>query len=222
MEVSINDILLNLVTRVTNRVLLGDPDCYDEQWAKASMTYSANVTLTIGFLRLLPSFMRPLAALFLPPVRKVRTNVQLAKEALVPIIERRREAEANSADYGKPDDYLQWIMDAATGNDARPDNLAHRVLLVFLGAAHTSTMAGTHVFYDLCAMPQYFEPLRTEISDILKEDGGWSSNTAAKMRKMDSFLRESQRTGPNGIRESTTPTATSPDCGWQKYTKVGV
>ena len=199
---NINEILLKIIGQATNRVLLGDPDCYDERWAKASVTYAENATLTIGLLRLLPSFIRPLAALLLPPALKVHTNIQLAKEALIPIIERRREAEKITVDYRKPDDYLQWIMDAATGDDVRSDKLAHRVLLVFIGAAHTSTMAGTHVFYDLCAMPQYFEPLREEISSILREDGGWGPNTFAKMRKMDSFLRESQRISPNGIRES--------------------
>ena len=92
------------------------------------------------------------------------------------------------------------MIDAAVDEQARPDNLAHRLLLVFLGAAHTSTMAGARVCYDLRAMPKYIEPLRAEISELLKEDGGWGPITPMKMRKMGSFLRESQRTNPSSPR----------------------
>ena len=164
------------------------------------MNYAANVTLTIGILRLFPSFMRPLVALMVPAVWNVQKNLQLAKKALVPIINQRYEAMKNNIDYQKPDDFLQWMMDAAVDDEARPDKLAHRLLTVFLGAAHTSTMAGAHVCYDLCAMPDYIEPLRDEIFGLLEEDGGWNPTTPNKMRKMDSFLRESQRTSPPSLR----------------------
>ena len=168
------------------------------------MNYAGNVTLTIGILRLFPGFMPALVALFVPAVWNVQTNLRLAKKALVPIIDQRREAEKNNADYQKPDDLLQWMMDAAVGDEGQSEKLAHRQLIVFLGAAHTSTMAGRHVCYYLAAMPEYVEPLRDEISGLLNEDGGWGPNTPSKMRKMDSFLRESQRINPQAIREYLT------------------
>ena len=170
------------------------------------MNYAGNVTLTIGIMRLFPVFMRPLAALFVPAVWNVQTNLRLAKKTLVPIIDRRREAEKNKADYQKPDDFLQWLIDAAVGDDGQSEKLAHRQLIAFLGAAHTSTMAGTHACYDLAAMPEYVEPLRDEISGLLNQDGGWGPNTPSKMRKMDSFLRESQRVNPQAIRAYLTTT----------------
>ena len=164
------------------------------------MNYAGNVTLTIGMIRLFPLFMRPLAALLVPAVWNVHKNLRLAKKALIPIIDQRREAEKSNVDHQKPDDFLQWMMDAAVGDDGTSEKLAHRQLITFLGAAHTSTMAGTHACYDLAAMPEYVEPLRDEISGLLNEDGGWGPNTPSKMRKMDSFLRESQRVNPQAIR----------------------
>ena len=168
------------------------------------MGYAANATLTIGVIRLFPGFMRPLVAPLLPPVRKVESNLQLATRVLIPIINQRREAGKGDVNYKRPDDFLQWMIDAAVDEQARPDNLARRLLIVFLGAAHTSTMAGAHVCYDLCAMPEYIEPLRAEISELLKEDGGWGPTTPMKMRKMDSFLRESQRKNPPSLRMHST------------------
>lgn len=203
-EVSIRDVMLNLISRVTSRVLLGDRDCHNADWAKASRDYAANVTLTIGVLRLFPSTIRPLVASMVPAVWKVERNLNLAKKALIPIIEQRRQAEEkDGADYQKSDNFLQWMMDAAVGEEAKSDKLAHLLVIVFLAAAHTSTMAGTHVCYDLCAMPEYIEPLRNEIRGLLREDGDWSPTTPARMRKMDSFFRESQRLSPPSIRKAT-------------------
>ena len=200
-EVRIYEIVLKLVARVSNRILLGDPDCYDEDWAQASMAFAENVTLTMMILRLFPPILRPFIALITPSAWKVQENLRKAKRILAPIIEERRRAEKDSLDYQKPDDFLQWMMDGANEEESHPDKLAHRQLIVFLGAAHTTTMAGAHVIYDLCAMPSYVEPLRAEISALLKEEGGWSPAMPNKMRKMDSFLRESQRVNPPSLCE---------------------
>ena len=57
-------------------------------------------------------------------------------------------------------------------------------------------MAGAYVMYDLYARTEYIEPLRAEISTLLKEEGGWSAAMPQKMHKMNGFLRESQRHSP--------------------------
>ena len=144
----IYEVVLKLVARISNRILLCDPDCYNEGWAQASMAFAENVTLTILVLRLFPPFLRPFIALIAPSAWNVQRNLRKAKEVLVPIIEERRRAEKDSLDYQKPDDFLQWMIDGANEDENRPEKLAHRQLIVFLGAAHTTTMAGAHVMYD--------------------------------------------------------------------------
>ena len=74
-------------------------------------------------------------------------------------------------------------MDGASEDESRPVKLAHRQLLVFPCAAHTTTMAAAHVMYDLCAMPSYIEPLRAEISALLKEQGEWSQRYLTRCSK---------------------------------------
>lgn len=165
------------------------------------MIYAENVSLTTMILRAFPPIVRPLIALIAPPAWKVQMNLRAAKQSLIPLIEKRRQAEQLGSSYKKPDDFLQWMMDAANESEGRSDKLAHRQLLVFLGAAHTSTMAGAHVMYDLYARAEYIEPLRAEISTLLEEEGGWSPAVPNKMRKMDSFLRESQRLSPVSLRK---------------------
>ena len=200
MEVRIYEVLLKLIARLSNRVLLDDSLCYNQEWADASLNFAENVLLTNMTLRLFPPLMRPLIALLTPAAWKVQIYLRAAKKALLPTILERYQAEKDGLDDEKPNDFLQWMIDGANEDERRPDKLAHRQLIVFLGAAHTTTMAGTHTIYDLSARPEYIEPLRAEISSLLDEEGGWNPAVPNKMHKMDSFLRESQRCSPASLR----------------------
>ncbi|KAF7513027.1 hypothetical protein GJ744_011293 [Endocarpon pusillum] len=57
-------------------------------------------------------------------------------------------------------------------------------------------MTTAHSLYDMIARPEYLEPLREEIKQVMEEDGGWQKTTISKMRKMDSFVKEAQRMSP--------------------------
>ncbi len=197
-EVNIFEIILNLVARLTNRVLLAEPDCYNKEWAESSMRYSESVTMTTMILKLFPLWLRPAIALVLPSARNVQTNLQRARKAMIPIINKRRQSETNDPNYQKPNDFLQWMMDAADSTEARPEKLAHRLLNMVLGSAHTTTMTGTHAMYDLCAMPEYIPALLDELT-TLTSASGWDKTTPTRMWKMDSFLRESQRRNPASL-----------------------
>lgn len=117
------------------------------------------------------------------------------------IAERRAEAAAGGEDYQKPNDLLQWMMEAANENDGQPHKLAHRQLLLSLASIHTTTMSAAHCLYDLCAHTEYFEPLREEAFEVMREDAGWKKTTLNKMRKLDSLLKESQRVNPPSLRK---------------------
>jgi hypothetical protein len=46
--------------------------------------------------------------------------------------------------------------------------------------------------YFLAEHPEYTKPLREEIESVTEEEG-WTKASMAKMRKLDSFFRETQR-----------------------------
>lgn len=73
-------------------------------------------------------------------------------------------------------------------------------------------MSLTQAIFDLAAHPEYFEILREEIKEVLAIDGydvdgeGFvklKKPSYTKLKKLDSFLKESQRLSPIGIRESS-------------------
>lgn len=59
---------------------------------------------------------------------------------------------------------------------------------------HTTSQLVTNSFYDLAARPEYIEILREEAKHVLNESGGeWPLDDMAKLKKMDSFMKEVQR-----------------------------
>ena len=52
--------------------------------------------------------------------------------------------------------------------------------------------------YRLLSHPEYIEPLRQEVEAVVAEEG-WTKAGMDKMRKIDSFLRETQRIDPDGL-----------------------
>lgn len=73
---------------------------------------------------------------------------------------------------------------------------------------HTIGYALSRVVFDLAARPEYLGPLRQEIDEAVRQDGYeldesghkvLRKTTYVKLRKVDSFLRESQRLFPSKI-----------------------
>lgn len=54
--------------------------------------------------------------------------------------------------------------------------------------------------FDLTSRPEYIQPLRDEVEEVRKKHGNvWTKASVAGLRKMDSFLKESQRFRPPGL-----------------------
>ena len=200
-KINIYETMLSIISRMSNRVFLGKPDCYDQAWAQASLGYAESFTWTVMILKLFPSIFHPLVAWFLPSTWRLTSYMRAAQDALVPIIKRRQQAQRDGLEEKSSNHFLDWIIATAEPGNDRPEKEALRLLMVFLGAGHTSTMAATHTCYDLCSRPEYLEPLRAEVWGLLQEEGGWSKTVLNKMQKMDSFLKESQRLNPASARK---------------------
>lgn len=167
------------------------------------MDYSEYAFRTIITIRIFPDWAKPFVGIFIPYSWKVSAALRKAQRIIVPVINERRRAQAQAygdSSYQKPNDFLQWMMDEADEDDGQPHKLAHRLLILTLAAVHTTSMAATQALFDLSARPEYVEPLYQEVSQAVKEDAGFKKTTLVKMRKLDSFMRESQRLSPPSLR----------------------
>jgi cytochrome P450 len=117
---------------------------------------------------------------------------------LVLLINERRQRQAKGE---KLDEYIMtWMMELANDAEYPAENIAQRYIYTIIGSMHTVTAAVVNTVYDLCERPDYVEPLRQEVAQVLEETDGWQKETANQMLRMDSFLKEVQRMNPPSAR----------------------
>ncbi|KAM3522815.1 hypothetical protein MY4038_008455 [Beauveria bassiana] len=172
----------------------------DEAWLATAIAYSENGFAHSLLLRVFPDWAKPVAALCLPTGWSVGAALRRARRQLVPLIRERRRRETADVDYVRPNDFLQHLMDGG-GADDNDDNITvQRLMVVYLGAGPSTMIAILQILLDLCAHPEYIEPLRQEAIQVLRGSGGYSRQALADMRRLDSFMRETQRlSSPTGL-----------------------
>ncbi|KIJ05875.1 hypothetical protein PAXINDRAFT_92824, partial [Paxillus involutus ATCC 200175] len=178
-----------VVCRTTNRVFVGLPLCRNSDWIDLTNRFTLDVIKGGVMIALFPKVLAPLVARFMT---SVPGTARRAMKHLSPIIEERRShlgLEYGKDGADKPNDFLSWLMNHPEASDSSIKDLTLRILSLNFAAIHSFTQA----LYNLAANPQYMKPLREEVESIVETDG-WSKGALMRMRKIDSFLKESQRT----------------------------
>lgn len=121
---------------------------------------------------------------------------------VLPELERRSKESANGE--SKPhNDMIEWMQQRAKKlGDRSFDSreLANLQMLTATAAIHTTRLAIIHALYDLAARPEYIEPLRREIFEVTKDNNDTlRKQHLTRMRKLDSFMKESQRHNPPSV-----------------------
>ena len=180
-------ILTRIVARASSRMFGGTALSRNEAWTDTMINFTTDSFLAAQRLKDFPAVARPIASWFIPELKRVFEHFSRAEKLIIPMYKHRR----GTGD--REDDLLQWMMDNAEG---RTDQVLSAINLhVAFAAIHTSAVAVTHIVYDLCAYPEYLQPLRDEMQEAL---GGEVPTKKAllSMPRLDSFMRESQRFNP--------------------------
>ncbi|CVL02157.1 gibberellin cluster-C20-oxidase [Fusarium mangiferae] len=195
--------ILDIIARISSRIYLGDQLCRNEAWLKITKTYTTNFYTASTNLRMFPRSIRPLAHWFLPECRKLRQERKDAIGIITPLIERRRELRRAALAAGQPlpvfHDAIDWSEQEAeaAGTGASFDPVIFQLTLSLL-AIHTTYDLLQQTMIDLGRHPEYIEPLRQEVVQLLREEG-WKKTTLFKMKLLDSAIKESQRMKPGSI-----------------------
>ncbi|KAF8526939.1 cytochrome P450 [Hysterangium stoloniferum] len=190
-QMRVMEAVTTIICRSSNRIFVGAPLCRDPEYVKLNIQFALHITLAAHIIRLFPKFLKPLVVRFLTNVPQ---SIQKASAHLAPIIEeRQRKIDAHGKDYpDKPNDLLSWLMDEAVGPERTARNLTLRMLITNFSAIHTTSVAFSNALFQLAARPEYIHPLREEIERVVSEEG-WCKEALSRMVKLDSFLKESQR-----------------------------
>lgn len=181
--------MVGIITKNASRMFGGTEISRNGEWLKSAADYSMDVVSVAVKLRPYPAFVRPLIYPFLEGSKLLDHHLHVAKKTFSHIFAERLALKEGD---DKPIDMLQWLADSARGSDRNPDVLAHNMLFMALASVHTSSATIIHVLFDLCANPEFMDELRQDVQQAVSESG-WTLASIAKMKKIDSFMKESQR-----------------------------
>ncbi|KAF8503961.1 cytochrome P450, partial [Gautieria morchelliformis] len=184
--------VMNVVGRASNRIFVGAPLCRDPELLALNIAFTFNVVNSGRIIASLPNLLKPIVTRLLTTTPKA---IRIALKHIKPIIEERmRKIEEYGSDYpDKPVDMISWLLDEAQGKERTPENLTRRLLSLNFAAIHTSSISFTGALFNLASRPEYIQPIREEVEAVVAEEG-WTKVAMSRMRKLDSFLKESQRT----------------------------
>ncbi|KAJ4477563.1 cytochrome P450 [Lentinula aciculospora] len=157
--------------------------------------FAVEVFISAMIINLFPAFLKPIAGRVLT---RMPSSMKRATKHLAPIIEERlaRESEYGSKDWlGKPNDVISWLLDEAKNEQRTVSDLVTRILAIEVAAIHTTAFC--NALYQLAAHPEVIVPLREEVEATV-EEFGWTKEAVGKMRKLDSFMKETLRFSGGG------------------------
>ncbi|KAI1385879.1 cytochrome P450 [Hypoxylon trugodes] len=200
--VKASPVIFAAIGQITSRRVIDDPlISRDPIWLQTIMGFSASVAVFCMAMRTVSPTLRPIAQYALPCGRKLRSDITQVMKLLAPVIRMRQQqgmGDESAMLNDQPQDFVQWLSGPAKGHDAEPEMIVMKILFLIVAAMHTSAITAIHALHDLCAYPEWIEELREEALREISTDG-WSNNSLLRLRKMESFLKESGRTNSAGI-----------------------
>ncbi|KAM5356401.1 hypothetical protein ACJ41O_003047 [Fusarium nematophilum] len=186
---------LRAVARMTGRAFVGTSINRDEKWMDTTINFAVHVFTACVKLQFFPEWARPVGQHLVSELRQIRKDIKTAKTMLKPLLEERLRDMEMLGSEDAPDDMIQWLAEALP-EDEKADVTTQAELQLILSAAsiHTTNNLLCECICDLAAYPEVQEELREEAYRILEAEQGWEKKESmAKLKKMDSFMREVQR-----------------------------
>ena len=193
---NINSKLIRIVALVSGRVFIGNPLNRDEEYLNSIIMFTLVCFYATPAIRKYPAWLRPLAQYWCKEVVTVRKSLDTMKRLIAPIV---TENDKLISTGTAPRNMNTWNMTNSRASIRTNTTIqAHYQLGISMAAIHTTSMTTTHAVFDLAARPEYIQPLRDEIAAVkATESTPYLSKTSMpRLKKLDSFLKESQRMNP--------------------------
>jgi hypothetical protein len=177
----------------------GIPLARDEAWLKATLDFATDGFIGAQKIKQYPSFIRPIVSKFIPEITRIPKHYDIVRNSVGKVLKARGYQPGkpiNSKRGEVPQDFLQWMMEDAKDEEQDPNFLGDILLKISFAALHTSAASPMQLVYDLCEYPEYIAPLRKEIEEVMAEHSHLGKRALGKLKKMDSFMKESLRFNP--------------------------
>ncbi|KAI2733058.1 hypothetical protein CBS147332_73 [Penicillium roqueforti] len=203
-SLNIWDMWLGLIPQITNRMVLGKDLGRNSKLLSSMVGFTESVLRNVFLLDFLPRSLHPLLGplLAIPNWfhhrRAIRMTLPVIQKRLMDM-ERKANGDPAYNSWTEPEDFITWcIRQARLEGDLtelKASKIAQRTLLVEVASIHTTAMTAQNAMIDiLAAGPSVLEALREEADRVFREENyQWSKAGLAKLYRIDSAIRESQR-----------------------------
>ncbi|TLD14074.1 uncharacterized protein PgNI_02856 [Pyricularia grisea] len=211
-EVGVYDTLRPIISQAINRIFIGELHCRNEAVLDAGFSYAKVIPFEANMLWLIPNPLRHLLApLITLPSRWCEkrwfnlTIDEVRKRLAARGHGKESDKYVGGLEEGARNDFLAWLIEYGESQGdpylLDPEVLSARILLLNAFALHTNVFAIVHMLLDIVGAgveqgSKIVAELRQEINDVRaahSEDEGWNKRSLAKLEKLDSSFRESQR-----------------------------
>ncbi|KAJ8586523.1 cytochrome P450 [Rhizopogon salebrosus TDB-379] len=190
-KVCVHQEITKAMCRISNRIFVGLPLCRSPEFEALQQQFALQVVLRATLMSFFPKFAHPVIGRLLT---NTPSSIRGCMALLEPIVkERLRNLEQPKDERSAPpNDVISWLIDVSDKEHRNLRSICLRILVLNFASLHTSAQSFSHALLYLAANPQYCEPLREEVSEVINQDG-WTKDAMTKLPKMDSFLKESLR-----------------------------
>ncbi|KAF2871963.1 cytochrome P450 [Massariosphaeria phaeospora] len=188
--VKVKDVVSALVLRITLLTFVGPELCEDAELQWAVEEFTEVVRDMAVFMLFIPEFLILVMRRFLPPTARMKRLHETVRRILF---------SKSGRDVKSSADFVSVLNHfVATSEVVNEKEMVAKFLVLMAGALHTTKMATGHALVDLCASPDCVAELRNE---ALREHPGqddlpWQFEQVNQLKRLDSFLKESQRFNP--------------------------
>jgi hypothetical protein len=185
--------ILRVIALLSGRTFVGLPLCRNEEWIDATINYTVDANMAIAPVKSIHPLLRSFVAPQLPEVRRIKQHRINAARLLKPILVERLE-NLKVPGFKPPIDMIQSVIENSGEKAGDVLFQSHIQMSISLAAIHTTAGSLTQIMYNLALYPEYQGPLRNELKKVLAaENCILTKASITKLKKLDSFMRESQR-----------------------------
>jgi hypothetical protein len=221
-ELSVYPTLIQIVAACSGRAFVGLPLCRDKEWRDATINFTYDTLASVHAMKKYNKVLWPIISPFVPELRKLKSYRDFAYRKLNPQIQTiqanyrdkrvgLKSINENNADYEAIKhnyNLVHWTIGQHPQPElADPAEVGHMQMTAAFAALSPIGMSISYAIFDLASYPEVADELRAEIDAVIAEENppnGWlQKSSLPKLRKLDSFMKESQRLSPPFITTNT-------------------
>lgn len=196
------ELLSGVAAQVTALALVGPVLCRNKEWLQLSIQTTFAIFGAAHAIRdnYSPRW-RWLAHWWNDAPKQIRAMRARAVELLTPLYKERVDAlkKSDNNTTSAFSDCVHWLL-KLKGAEKAIERIADQQLFLTVASIHTTSSTLTSTLFDLITHPEYHTEIMEHIAEALVESNGhWTLQHVAQMRKLDSFMKESQRMNPIGF-----------------------